>query len=1099
MARESFRLRRYTGAGDVTGVGSYIRGTDALQITAGASVTDVDAAIRSTGIIETLPSSVSTTAVDENESVFEAQAIEYNAVVLNWSLTDEFTIESSVANGATGLINVALVYSDSGFPQTVVDGQLLFSGVVDTYLHQETVTITTDVGPLSVQKPTSGKWAYYTLFAYYYVKDSASYFYERLASLEILVPKDYGSKDDMWKRVPKYYRDADRGNTQLERFIDTFGFELDRSRTLIDSIMTQHDPLLAEAEGVEQLANMLGLELNVNDIGVSRTRALLHDIGYLRRSKGTLDSVRDYITAVSGSDVTITTGASAPFYTFNVHAQRANLVADPRFLTNSGVSWNVAQQPAVTRTNLIPNPSFETNTTGWGGSNVTVAQSATFAYSGVNSLRGTTVGTGTDRYIDKSFVTVTGNTAHSYSCWAYLPATNTADTSWALQVYEWNGTTYTVLNSLQTTTITRGVWTKFSGSFTTAATTIAVQIRFIHASSIAVGQVVYLDGALLETGATVRPYFDGTYVDDYQGYGILSKGWSGTANASTSTASWFTGNTRTNLITNPNFEVDTTGWAGLGGATLSRSTANAFIGTASMLITDTSTGSAGASTTFTPVSGTSYTFSFYVRNIGGLSRNMYAQIGWTGGTFSTSNIISVSVGMNNWLRISVTGTAPNSSTANIYIVTSDGANTETTESALVDGILLEAGSVLLPYFDGAFTAKRQNLIPNPSFETNTTGWNANGSTNTRVAGTWGSGSWAYQVVATGTGLSGTFSDFASFPVTEGQAYTASGYVKSISGTLRQVQIGLNWYNGAGTSISASTTNSTLTTSSQRISVTATAPVGAVHALISVYGLGTGTVGDTWQLDSVLVEAGSALRSYFDGTSTEQDYNGFTLNTQAWSGTANASTSTTSWYTTNLLPTISTTPTEGIQITAGASGNKIAVVSNVAVPVSANNSYYISADFSSLPQIVYGGSWATSSTWTDWSDNTAAGSISVGVAGRYAYEMNATTSGTKYPAFLLNLSAGQSITLSKWMVEPNSAGQFFDGDTVFSGFLYQGFTSDHTWSGTKYASYSLYTTNRKKTQDALSRLMPKILPVTLMGTSGGNAKYLMQFDWIPGKT
>jgi hypothetical protein len=273
----------------------------------------------------------------------------------------------------------------------------------------------------------------------------------------------------------------------------------------------------------------------------------------------------------------------------------------------------------------------------------------------------------------------------------------------------------------------------------------------------------------------------------------------------------------------------------------------------------------------------------------------------------------------------------------------------------------------------------------------------------------------------------------------------------------------------------------------------------VHALVSVYGLGTGTVGDTWQLDAVLVEAGSALRSYFDGTSTNQDYNGFTLNTQAWNGTANASTSTTSWYTTNLLPTISTAPAEGIQITAGASGNKIAVVSNVAVPVSANNAYYISADFSALPQVVYGGSWGTSSTWTDWTDATAADSISVGVDGRYTYQMNATTSGTKYPAFLLSLSAGQSITLSKWMVEPNGAGQFFDGDTVFSGFLYQGFTSDHTWSGTKYASYSLYTTNRKKTQDALSRLMPKILPVTLMGTSGGNAKYLMQFDWIPGKT
>jgi hypothetical protein len=31
------------------------------------------------------------------------------------------------------------------------------------------------------------------------------------------------------------------------------------------------------------------------------------------------------------------------------------------------------------------------------------------------------------------------------------------------------------------------------------------------------------------------------------------------------------------------------------------------------------------------------------------------------------------------------------------------------------------------------------------------------------------------------------------------------------------------------------------------------------------------------------------------------------------------------------------------------------------------------------------------------------------------------------------------------------------------------------------------------------LLPKILPVTLMGTEGGQPKYNVLFDWIPGKT
>ena len=85
-----------------------------------------------------------------------------------------------------------------------------------------------------------------------------------------------------------------------------------------------------------------------------------------------------------------------------------------------------------------------------------------------------------------------------------------------------------------------------------------------------------------------------------------------------------------------------------------------------------------------------------------------------------------------------------------------------------------------------------------------------------------------------------------------------------------------------------------------------------------------------------------------------------------------------------------------------------------------------------------------------------------------------------------------------MVEPNKVGQFFDGSTVFGGFLYQGFSSDYKWSGTEQSSYSIYTTNRQKTQSAIERLLPQILPVTMLGTVSGQPKYQLRFDWIPGK-
>ena len=198
---------------------------------------------------------------------------------------------------------------------------------------------------------------------------------------------------------------------------------------------------------------------------------------------------------------------------------------------------------------------------------------------------------------------------------------------------------------------------------------------------------------------------------------------------------------------------------------------------------------------------------------------------------------------------------------------------------------------------------RTNLVPNPSFETNTTGWNPNGSTNTRVAGTWGSGSWVYRIVATGTGNSGTFTNNNIFPVTVGVSYTASLSAKSISGNLRRLYVGLVWYNAAGAQISFVMTNKLLTTGVQIFSATGTAPALAVTGGLFAYTLDGGLANDTFEMDSVLTETGSSVLPYFDGTYAST-YTGYTLTDQAWNGTANASSSTATWgLTSSYVPSI----------------------------------------------------------------------------------------------------------------------------------------------------------------------------------------------------
>ena len=103
----------------------------------------------------------------------------------------------------------------------------------------------------------------------------------------------------------------------------------------------------------------------------------------------------------------------------------------------------------------------------------------------------------------------------------------------------------------------------------------------------------------------------------------------------------------------------------------------------------------------------------------------------------------------------------------------------------------------------------------------------------------------------------------------------------------------------------------------------------------------------------------------------------------------------------------------------------------------------------------------------------------------------------YPVLIFGLAAGTSTTITKWMVEPNSYGPFFNGDSDFGGFVYQNNFADHQWSGSQYASYSTYSTNRKKTQDTIADLLPKLLPVTML--LDPSIDKTINYDWIPGKT
>lgn len=148
--------------------------------------------------------------------------------------------------------------------------------------------------------------------------------------------------------------------------------------------------------------------------------------------------------------------------------------------------------------------------------------------------------------------------------------------------------------------------------------------------------------------------------------------------------------------------VDATKWTAINSATL-LNVSGALFGTTAIQVTHTATGTAGISSSVLVKLGTNYVFSAYVKNTGGVARNMSVSVTWPNGSTTTSNVLQVAP-TNDWLRLStpINVPAPSSGAATITITTSPGGSTETADVTLVDGILLEASSTLKPYFTGTY-------------------------------------------------------------------------------------------------------------------------------------------------------------------------------------------------------------------------------------------------------------------------------------------------------------------------------------------------------------------------------------------------------------
>ena len=223
-----------------------------------------------------------------------------------------------------------------------------------------------------------------------------------------------------------------------------------------------------------------------------------------------------------------------------------------------------------------------------------------------------------------------------------------------------------------TSTAVSGKWVRLSVTFDVTAATGETWMYLISSGPVPVGSIFFSDAYMLERADALYPYFDGS-------------------------------NPQTNLVSNPNFAVNTSGWgiAGSGSPTMSRDTSVSMYGPASLKVVCNGTfNHQGAMTTTrqTIKPNRDYMASVWVRGEAG--KRVLVQFqdhGTDGNEIGDRDQVYVSLSTSDWIKISVPMTSSTSAVSSSVFVRSPDAVPHT---FWIGGVLVEEGNHQSEFFDG---------------------------------------------------------------------------------------------------------------------------------------------------------------------------------------------------------------------------------------------------------------------------------------------------------------------------------------------------------------------------------------------------------------
>ncbi len=426
---------------------------------------------------------------------------------------------------------------------------------------------------------------------------------------------------------------------------------------------------------------------------------------------GSTDSFTGNVLSVSSTGVTTFKNATDSTSAFRVQNSSANSI----------LTINTSDSTAGI--NLVTNSGFENGTSGWAkrGSVPTFISTMQQHHSGNDALYvegGNAAGDGA-----KYNITLTTTAAYIITFYARLGPSEAQMFTLAAG-YSSDGSTDTTPCSLSTTSLTGTGWTRVECTLTAPGTNSGTPFFYVKQTDASTRDMYFDDFFIaLDTSTTTDNNSNGSI--DLQGSissPLLVRGNSNTTDlfniqTSTSTNVMSVGTLDpTNGITNPSFELNDVGWSPTSNATVGQDSTQAWVGSASLKVTTTANGLAGAAFNTGNTNPTKliqiqqYTLSWYAKLSSGTFTDIKARYTRNGSSFVECTPSFQTVSTTGWTRFSCTfttdATAPTAS-ADIRIVQT-GA---TAHTFWIDGVRLEAGAAASSY--GAGTLAFDAVINSP--------------------------------------------------------------------------------------------------------------------------------------------------------------------------------------------------------------------------------------------------------------------------------------------------------------------------------------------------------------------------------------------------